>query len=628
MELHYDTKEQLESQIQNQIDFDKLNELCEHLKDAVCEVFNSCGLYYRIFSRVKSQESIANKILRGQYGSKENPKKLQDLIGLRVVLYYYDDLSICRDIMESTFQMVDSWSKNNFNADEFKATKINGVFKFPAEYFKLYTKELWELPIDTTFEIQFRTVFFEGWHEIEHDMRYKSLLSDDQFWQGSEELSRILNCILANLELSDWSLVQLFEQLSYNHYKNANWELMLKSHFRIKMDDSENLDSRILAIFDHDKEIAKQFFKCSRKRLIRELLKLDNPHVTYNLIVKLLNEHTVKNPEITAICQDIHIMTSAEHTFQRTTLAPLDCSTLFQLEIPLLHKAVRKIESEFNNAASIIYKWARFKLNPVFQDMPAELSTYCCHLPGYHADIQCQPERFLFTMTVEYIDRKVPGTLRQIHTAIRQSGEEQLMFSHRTIRYSPHGATQQETFSKPSFLPDLSNKVGLIDRVRLGNKASIIDSQQEFETLQKLLQCPQRRLPVVVITQHAQFPSGEAGDYKNGYDMNTFPINGTRLAKVTGLYSHIYLLDRSLLPLWAKAQGLSSQEADGSIMIFWQIKRQKSPELYTQKMVNDTQFDFNRFAFHDQNIYEKAFRHKLVQMLKDDNVNYHDNDLS
>lgn len=61
-------------------------------------------------------------------------------------------------------------------------------------------------------------------------MRYKSLLSDNEFWRGSEELSRILNCILANLELSDWSLVQLFEQLSYNHYKNANWELMLKAN--------------------------------------------------------------------------------------------------------------------------------------------------------------------------------------------------------------------------------------------------------------------------------------------------------------------------------------------------------------------------------------------------------------
>ena len=63
--------------------------------------------------------------------------------------------------MERTFQMIDEWSRNFFESDEFRATKINGVFKYPAEYFNLYTKEMWSLPIDTTFEMQFRTVFFE-----------------------------------------------------------------------------------------------------------------------------------------------------------------------------------------------------------------------------------------------------------------------------------------------------------------------------------------------------------------------------------------------------------------------------------------------------------------------------------
>ena len=118
----------LQQQIEQEIDFDKLTEFCEHLTDAVQEIFRSCGLYFRIFSRVKSTDSIANKLIRRQYGTEQNPKKLQDLIGIRVVLYYYDDLSICRDIMESTFQMLDHWSRTNATANEFKATKINGAY--------------------------------------------------------------------------------------------------------------------------------------------------------------------------------------------------------------------------------------------------------------------------------------------------------------------------------------------------------------------------------------------------------------------------------------------------------------------------------------------------------------------
>lgn len=621
MEYSTTEKEALEAIIQEQIDFEKLNELCEHLNEAICEIFNSCGLYFRIFSRVKSQESIANKMLRGDYGSERNPKKIQDLIGLRIILYYYDDLSICRDIMESTFQMIDSWSKSNYNADEFKAAKINGVFKFPEEYFKLYAKKLWSLPIDTTFEIQFRTVFFEGWHEIEHDMRYKSMLSDDQFWQGSEELSRMLNCILANLELSDWSLVQLFEQLSYNHYKNANWELMLKSHFRIKMDDKEPLDSRILAIFDRDKEVAKQFFKCSRKRLIRELLKLDNPHVTYNLIVKALNQHTVQNPDIAAICNELPNNRIEEPFYHRVPLSRLESNILFHLETPLLHKSTRGIKSEFNNSASILYRWVRFKFNPVFEDMPSEISSYENHLPGYDVKITYQPQKMVFTMKIHHIDSKLVGTLWHIDSSIQMLDDEKLYFYHMTSRDTPYGTAQRDNFSKPSFLPDLSSKVGLEDVVRLGSKAHFIENDLHLKNLLSLLQDSSRRLPVIVIAQRCN-TSLDSKTYKDGYNMDNFTINGMRLAKVVGLYSHVYMITDTQLPSWIASQNQPETQIDGSIMIFWPEISGKAPELFTRQMICNAQFDFNRFAFHDQNIYEKAFRHKLVQMIKDDNISH------
>ena len=620
MSYNYDT---LEEQIEMEMDFEKLNERCDHITDAIREILTSCGLYFRIFSRVKSPESIAAKIKRGNYGTEENPKKIQDLLGLRVVLYYYDDLSICRDIMESTFKLVDHWSRNNFNADEFKATKINGVFHYPSEYFNAYKKDMWTLPIDTTFEIQFRTMFFEGWHEIEHDMRYKSLLSDDQFWEGSEELSRILNCILANLELSDWSLVQLFEQLSYNHYKNGNWELMLKSHFRIKMDESEKLSPEIITIFNNDRETAKKFFKCSRHDLIKELLKLDHPHVNYNLIVSLINNLYVHNHDIAQICDKCEFP-HEEHTYHKTKFARLESNVLFHMELPLLHKETRKLESEFTNAASILFKWARFKLNPVFEDMPSELSSYKNHLPGYKITIDYKPDKFHFNMKMFYIDSKLVGTLWHVHTSIDLLDDGQLHFYHMTSRDMPRGTTDRSTFLKPSFMSDLSNKVGLIDICRIGNKAAFVTNEDEYNSLQNLIADNNRILPIVAIAQNnvsTETPS-TAVEFKDGYDMNTFTINGTRLAKVVGHYSHVYMLDYDTVDLLAKDTGITMKEATGCICIFWPNISHKPYSLFTHEMICNTQFDFNRFAFPDENIYEKAFRHKLVQILKDDNVSH------
>lgn len=610
----------LQERIAEEIDFEKLQDFCEHLTDAIQEIFRSCGLYFRIFSRVKSTKSIAEKITRRQYGTESNPKKLQDLVGIRVVLYYYDDLSICRDIMESTFQMIDQWSRTNRTANEFKATKINGVFRFPAEYFSLYKRELWDLPIDTTFEVQFRTVFFEGWHEIEHDMRYKSLLSDEQYWKGSEELSRILNCVLANLELSDWSLVQLFDQLSYNHYKNSNWELMLKSKFRIHIDDNSVLHPDIVAVFNRNPEIAKQFLKCSRKDLIRELLKLDTLNLNYNLIIKLLNNRSVHNSEIKEIFATLPAP-KAERNYQRTVYQRLDSSVLFHLELPLLHRETRTLESEFTNGAYILFKWARFKFNTVFEDIPADLCNYCNKLPGYQICFDYQPEKLAFSMKIFYIDSQSVGTLWHVHSSIALLDDGRLHFYHMTSRDMPSGLSQRSTFVKPSFLTDLSTKVGLTDIFRLSTKAHFVTTEEEFEQFHDLTENKNRKLPVITIIQQKiqEIPEDE-NEYLDGYDMNTFTINGVRLAKVTGLYSHVYMLHQNWISDFADLYHCDPQCIPGAICIFWPHYQNRSMEIYTQEMICDTEFDFNRSAFHDQNISEKAFRHKLVQMMKDDNT--------
>lgn len=610
-----------EEYIGAQIDFEKLTELCEHLKDAVQEILNSGGLYFRIFSRVKKSDSIARKIQKGRYGTDENPKKIQDLVGLRVVLYYYDDLSICREILENTFQLIDGWSRSNYSANEFKATKINGVFRFPEEYFKLYKRELWTLPIDTTFEIQFRTVFFEGWHEIEHDMRYKSLLTDDEFWKGSEELSRVLNCILANLELSDWSLVQLFDQLSYNHYKNSNWELMLKSKYRIRMDETSTLDARIKNIFDRDKYVAKQFFKAERKSLVKELLKLDNPHTDYNLIVKLMNGAEVHNTEIAAICDSLAIEPD-ERAYPKNHLARLESNVLFHLELPLLHKGTRKLETEFLNAAAILYKWARFRLNPVFEDIPPEVSDYQNVLPGYQLKITYQPENMQFYMKMHHIDDKAVGTLWHYHASIQRMEDGLLHFYHMTSRDMPRGLSAHSTFIRPSYLTDLSAKVGIMDVSRLGNRANFVIKEAELTAVISLIENPERKLPVILIAQRGQDAADPPQDCQWTYDMNTFTINGTRLAKVVGNYSHVYMIDDKLVDAYSSYLARSPEDTAGSICIFWQSDIRRERDFFTRKMVIDTQFDFNRFAFHDVNIYEMAFRHKLVQIIKDEHVSH------
>ena len=79
----------------------------QDLKRIISERLEQCGLYFRVFSRIKTAASMAHKFELKEYG--EGNKKLQDLVGVRINLYFDDDVDICRNIMEHTFDVVD-WS--------------------------------------------------------------------------------------------------------------------------------------------------------------------------------------------------------------------------------------------------------------------------------------------------------------------------------------------------------------------------------------------------------------------------------------------------------------------------------------------------------------------------------------
>ena len=80
------------------------------------------------------------------------------------------------------------------------------------------------------------------------------------------------------------------------------------------------------------------------------------------------------------------------------------------------------------------------------------------------------------------------------------------------------------------------------------------------------------------------------------------------------------MTDRALVSKFAQSFNIPEANADGCICIFWPAHTQKHFTLFTRRMILESQFDFNRFAFHDEDVYEKAFRHKLVQIIKKDNI--------
>ncbi len=174
------------------------------------------GIFYRIFFRCKDQKSLSRKLdsktKEGEAKYNGTSKFLRDIIGIRVNLYFVDDLNIVTNYIKEKYQsrfLEETIDQNK--ATEFKPTRINIIYSLQNDYKTEFREVVPDVRIDSAYELQLRTVFSEGWHEVEHDFRYKC--SDD--WTLYPDLSRTFNGILASLETHEWSTIQMFERLSY-----------------------------------------------------------------------------------------------------------------------------------------------------------------------------------------------------------------------------------------------------------------------------------------------------------------------------------------------------------------------------------------------------------------------------
>lgn len=96
-------------------------------------------------------------------------------------------------------------------------------------------------------------------------------------------------------------MLQIFQSISYKHYKEKNWEAMLRHHFRMKISNFD-LDPQLNRIFNSDIEIAKKFFKLDRSNLMEEMYRKKYSHpLILNNIIYFANIMFINNEEIKEI---------------------------------------------------------------------------------------------------------------------------------------------------------------------------------------------------------------------------------------------------------------------------------------------------------------------------------------
>lgn len=276
------------------------NGIMNELHNSITRLLDSVGIFYRIWIRVKSYNSLKNKITN-RVLEKGEGYKIQDLIGVRIVCYFNDDISIVEELLKKNYVEKDKDSTiDEFDADTFKPTRRNYIYELPDYVMHNIDGNLWNYHFDKTFEIQVRTIFAEGWHEVEHDLRYKN----KECWDNYKELSRHLNGILATLETCDWALTKVFYDLSYQNYKNEEWVHMLKNKLRIRLVKdvpSANLNDLLK---NNKDEIFKKLFTLDRNKLLSFFAHSQVP-INIDNIIYAANHLFLLNSEIALLTPNI-----------------------------------------------------------------------------------------------------------------------------------------------------------------------------------------------------------------------------------------------------------------------------------------------------------------------------------
>lgn len=255
------------------------------------------GIMFRIFCRAKTLASLEAKINKNP-GKYTGDKKIQDIIGIRIALYFIDDIAVAKSLICKKFNYLPEHSTIDTPADSsFSATRYNLMFSLPDSHrVSDEMEDKYKSCVDDTFELQLRTILSEGWHEIDHDLRYKC----EPDWIGLPSESRILNGVYATLETSEWTLLKLFEDISYKHYKSSSWSAMLQNKFRIRLREAI-ISAEILEILDSDQDLCKAIYRYDRDKLFKCLSERPSFPLTADNIIYIMNLDSLENSSLRAL---------------------------------------------------------------------------------------------------------------------------------------------------------------------------------------------------------------------------------------------------------------------------------------------------------------------------------------
>lgn len=205
--------------------YDNNRSLFEKAKNAYIQAINSLikqsdfGEVTKIEGRVKDKEECIKKFHR-KYQSKleadeqiyEIKGYLSDLIGIRIVCLYEDQIERVSDVLRKHFKIIDVTDKISTVESTEDSFGYKGLHMDLALNDQMTVLPKYQRFADFPFEVQIRSLIQDAWSVLDHKIKYKKSIPND--------LKRRINVLSALFELAD---------REFKEIRNATSELLLQA---------------------------------------------------------------------------------------------------------------------------------------------------------------------------------------------------------------------------------------------------------------------------------------------------------------------------------------------------------------------------------------------------------------